>query len=299
MSKSSPSPPPAPNPADIANSQSAADINTAIAQGIMNRVNQYTPYGSTTYTQTGTQDVNGTAVPTYQENVTLSPLGQSLYNAQGNIANSLAGTAQNLASNLNIQPLNFNASNLPTLPSDPNLFNQQTINAAYGEAKGFLDPQFDLEQRQMEDKLAQQGIPVGSEAYNSAMQQFNNSKNQAYTAALDNAIQQGASNSSALFNMALAGRQQGLSEQQLAQTQPINLLSAILQGSPALQTQPITGAPQVQVAPTDVTGAYGIAQNAEEQNYQAQLQQQNAMFGGLAGLGGAGINAYALMSMMP
>jgi hypothetical protein len=37
-------------------------------------------------------------------------------------------------------------------------------------------------------------------------------------------------------------------------------------------------------------GAYALSQNAAEQNYQAQLAQQNAMWGGLAGLGSAGIS---------
>lgn len=46
-----------------------------------------------------------------------------------------------------------------------------------------------------------------------------------------------------------------------------------------------------QLQPTNVLGAYNLSQNAAEQNYQAQLAQQNAMWGGLAGLGSAGILA--------
>lgn len=47
-----------------------------------------------------------------------------------------------------------------------------------------------------------------------------------------------------------------------------------------------------QVYPTNVVGAYNLASNVAEQNYQAQLAKQNAMWGGLAGLGGAGILAF-------
>lgn len=43
------------------------------------------------------------------------------------------------------------------------------------------------------------------------------------------------------------------------------------------------------VAPTDVIGAYKLATDAANTQYLAKLQQQNAMWGGLAGLGSAGL----------
>lgn len=46
------------------------------------------------------------------------------------------------------------------------------------------------------------------------------------------------------------------------------------------------------VAPTDVVGSYRLASDVAEKNYQAKLAAQNAMFGGLAGLGGAGLMAF-------
>lgn len=45
------------------------------------------------------------------------------------------------------------------------------------------------------------------------------------------------------------------------------------------------------IAPTDVVGAYKLATDAANTQYLAKLQQQNAMWGGLAGLGGAGLLA--------
>lgn len=50
MGKSQPSAPPPPDPVLMANSQSAANINTAKATAALNRVNTYTPYGSLVYT---------------------------------------------------------------------------------------------------------------------------------------------------------------------------------------------------------------------------------------------------------
>jgi len=43
------------------------------------------------------------------------------------------------------------------------------------------------------------------------------------------------------------------------------------------------------VAPTNVLGAYQLSTQAAEQNYQNQLQAQDALWGGLASLGTAGI----------
>jgi hypothetical protein len=53
--------------------------------------------------------------------------------------------------------------------------------------------------------------------------------------------------------------------------------------------QPITPHTPTQITPTDVTGAYQLATNAANQNYIARLNQQNALWGGLAGIGSAGI----------
>src|SRR5262245_63041885 len=56
MSKSTPQAPPAPDPALVAQNQTGSNINTAVAQKALNGTNQYTPFGSTTYQQTGTQN---------------------------------------------------------------------------------------------------------------------------------------------------------------------------------------------------------------------------------------------------
>lgn len=57
----------------------------------------------------------------------------------------------------------------------------------------------------------------------------------------------------------------------------------------ALAYQGSVPTPQATIAPTDVVGAYKNNQDALEKNYQAKMAQQNAIFGGLAGLGGAAL----------
>ena len=58
----------------------------------------------------------------------------------------------------------------------------------------------------------------------------------------------------------------------------------------ALMMQQPTPAPNPgKVAPTDVQGAFNASTQEANTQYQAKLAQQNALWGGLAGLGGAGI----------
>jgi hypothetical protein len=50
---------------------------------------------------------------------------------------------------------------------------------------------------------------------------------------------------------------------------------------------------QTGIAPTDVVGAYKLASDVAEKNYQAKMAAQMGMWGGLASLGSAGIRGFA------
>lgn len=292
------SPPPPPDPAATAAAQTQSNVSTAAANAAMNNMNQYSPYGSTTYSQTGQYTTpSGETVPTYSQYTNLSPLGQSILTGEQNVAGHIIPTAEQLAIRAGQDasaPLNFMTAFSSTLNSSPQLLDQNTTNALYNQQKSFLDPQWNQQQTQLQDQLSRQGIPVGSEAYKNAMDQFNNAKTQAYQSAQDSAIGSGTAAAGNLFNMALQGQAERIGEQQTAQRNAMNLLQEITGAAPATQSQPLVSPTPVQVAPTDVVGATGLSQNAAMQNYQAQLAQQNAMFGGLASLGGAGIMAFAL-----
>jgi hypothetical protein len=77
---------------------------------------------------------------------------------------------------------------------------------------------------------------------------------------------------------------------------PSPLALALMQGQSAgSPTQPF----RATVAPTDVTKAYSDYNNAMEQAYQAKVAQQNSMWGGLAGLGSAGLLALSGGTLAP
>ena len=103
-------------------------------------------------------------------------------------------------------PLNFAGVNQDYLNAGPQLLDRNATDAVYRQQKSFLDPQWQQRQKDLEDQLSRQGIALGSDAYNSAMSNFQNQKTQAYQSAQDLATAQGAQNAGLLFNQALAGR---------------------------------------------------------------------------------------------
>lgn len=124
------------------------------------------------------------------------------------------------------------------------------------------------------------------QAYNQAAQQ--QTGNNAGQAAFYNTAQQQAYNQ-ALQNAGFnnQARQQAISEQQLQRSQPINEIATLLGLGGGIQVP--TGAPNfgVGVGQTDVLGAYGMQQQAQQNAYNQQVAQNNALWGGLGNLGGA------------
>lgn len=111
--------PKAPDPYTQANAQSGANRDAAISGAIINNVDESSPFGSVSYTQTGTQsyvDSQGkkVKVPTYRRDVTLSRAQQDLYDRQTQAGKNLGDLAVSQSSRLN-KVLNkpFNPRNLP------------------------------------------------------------------------------------------------------------------------------------------------------------------------------------------
>lgn len=240
MSKSQPSPPPPPDPRLVANAQAGSNISTAVANSTLGNVNQVGPTGSTTYNQTGgyTDPNSGTFVPSYTQTRTLDPALQSVLTGTEGASNFLVNggapppsgavgnLAQLIASNSGT-PLDFSGTNENTISAGPQVLDQRTADAIYGKQAGFLDPQWQQNQKDLEDQLSRQGIPIGSDAYNRAMTNFNNSRTQAYDAARSTATAQAVPAAAQNFNMALLGQQQNVAQQQLQRTLPISMLTGI------------------------------------------------------------------------
>lgn len=270
--KSAPKAPTPIDPTKVAGAQTTSNIDTAIAQTGLNQTGQTNPFGSTSYNQTGSTTVDGHTIPSYTQTSTLSPGLQSLLDSYLGNANAGAGSK-----------LDFSANN-PNLTQikDPTLLAQGTTDALYNQATSRLDPTWQTNQKQLEDTLANRGITMGSEAYDHALNDFNRSKNDAYTSAQNAATQYGVQDASTLFGEGLAGHQQGVNDMLTQQNQPLSLLSQIM--SSIRGAAPQSSAPQTGISPTDVTGAYSQYQNQLQNQYQDQLQAYNSQLGGIGGL---------------
>lgn len=231
-----PSAPQAPDP--VATAQAQVGVNQAAMQGAaaLNRTNQVTPFGSLTYSGTpGQADDTLTT--------SLSPQLQALLTGQTGISQGLtdlslqrmagiptdgfqAPTDPNgyLSAGANsplqmAQLLDPRANNpLQTTIGDAGPIQgsvntdfgsqiKQAQDAAYNAQTQYLDPQFHRDQQALQSQLAAQGIPVGSEAYNNAMNQFTEAKNQAYQGAQNAAVSAGNQEQNTLFGQQLGAGQ--------------------------------------------------------------------------------------------
>ncbi len=232
MGKSTPTPPPAPDPVAVARAQQGTNIGTAIGQSYLNNTNTVGPGGSTTYAPTGgyRDPRTGQWIPQFTATTELSPLGNELLGGQQGLVDEYLPWLRGAGGGTG--PLDINGgANAGIVRGGPQAYDTNVSNAVYGQQKGFLDPQWGEQQKQLEDQLSRQGIPVGSDAYNSAVNQFQNSKTQAYQSAQDSATAQGANIAGQNFGLALQGQQQGVNLQQLAQQNPISLLSMLTSGT--------------------------------------------------------------------
>jgi hypothetical protein len=251
------------------------------AQKSADQYNVQGPGGSTTWTQgprtiTG-YDQNGQAIFGTQSTQTtkLSPDQQKQYDLSNQIAQQLLGGAnKNIGTFVNTP---YDAGG----KFDYNTETPDAAKAAYTQQTALLQPTFDKANRQFDDKMANAGIPVGSEAYNDAKRQQDQDQNFALTDAAARAQGTGANMA---FQQHQANVQQGLSTRQ----QQYNEIAAALGGNQLAPVGQFAGGSGGSV---DASGAFNAQNNAKLAGYNAGVAGDNATMSAGAGLAGAGITA--------
>ena len=199
------------------------------AQGRENRVNEVGPSGSTIY---GRDPKTGV----WTANRSFSPELQGLFDKQVDLAGQ-----------------------------DPNAYNESIAEAMFGRQKAMLDPVFSEQDRALEQKLANQGLPMGSEAYTGERNRFDRTRNEAYESASRDAT--------------IAGTQTGISQRQ----SEFNQLAALLGGqqvgptAPIDVTGPFQNQYQGQLNSVNSANAAGAARNAQTTSGAASLASMLAM----------------------
>lgn len=265
-----PKAPAPPDPRQTAAASTGTNVDTAIANANLQNVNRIGADGSSlTYDQTGehswTNQYTGQthAVPQYTATETLSDSAQSIFDTNQEAQQNLANIGRD------------QSGMLQDYLSEPFQADTGEIESRLFElGSNTLDPRFERQRSDLETRLSNQGIKMGSAAHTRALDELGQTQNAAYT------------------DLALSGRGQAFSELQAQRNQPINEISALLSGSQVSMPNFGVNTPQG-AATTDVAG---IINN----NYAQQLgawQQDSASRGGALGglfqlggtLGGAAI----------
>ena len=250
--------PKAPDPNKTAQAQANANLQSSVQGQLLSMVNQEGPYGSLTYNQTGTRKdpISGKMLPAYTARTQLSPEQQGLL-AQENqfdkMYNDIALRQTGAIGEHLAQPFKYDVGDYEKWAGD-----------TYGKLTGDVNAQ---QQAAMTQKLAGQGLQPGTPAYDDAMRNLIYSQDKARNDFMLNAYDTG-------LNTALTER-----------NQPLNEIGALMSGG-QVQMPQFQQTPTASVQGTDIAGMI-------YNNYNQQMQQQNAMMGGLAGLGGAALGGWA------
>lgn len=263
-----PDPPAPPDPKETSAASTGTNVGTAIANANLQNVNQVTPNGSLTYNQTGTYQWNDPYtgktydIPRYTATTTLSPEQQKLQQLNTQTQQNLGQIGVDQSAKIGgLLGTNVNLDTATEGKID-----------ALGRQR--LDPQFAQSEDALRTRLANQGIQPGSAAWNAEMRQFSQGKNDAYN------------------QLYLTGRSQGAQEALTERNQPINEITALLSGSQVSQPN-FVNTSEPTIPTTDTAGIINSNYQQQQQNYQSKVQQQNALLGGLFGLGAAGVYKYS------
>ncbi|MEN6537229.1 MAG: tail fiber domain-containing protein [Bryobacteraceae bacterium] len=280
----------APDPYATSDAQAKASTEAARVTAALNRADQYTPWGSLTWEQGPGQDE-------WASTITLDPRQQALLDRQLENSLSLGGAENAALGRVNqlgqVNPYSAPAGGPPTANED---YRKQIQDALYGQMTSRLDPRFQQQESDLTSRLAAQGITQGSQAYDREFSNFGRDRNDAYQSALNNAITGGEQAVAGQYGRDLSGRQQSVSEADMAyknqfagRNQVLNELSALRTGS-QVQT-PQFGSTQ--------SGAAVQAPNVEGNiwnSYNAGQAQQAQGMNNILGLGNLGLAAFTAFS---
>jgi hypothetical protein len=320
--KSSPTPPPPPNPTAIAAAQTEASKEAIYASADVNAVNQYGPTGSVVYNK------DGNGVPQSQT-TTLTPDGQKAFENTQAAAVGLTGQALNSLDYLPQDQFQLNGMFNPQamqgyqdFNGDPEAYNQRAKDLSQGAFDRRMDlmrPEFERQHGDLEQNLANRGLPTTGEAYGTQMDRFNTNRNEAITGAARDADMFGSQQEMALrqqemgqhnmdwgnysqgqaqgYQQDMATWQQDTRDQLLERNQPFQEAQAYMQGSPMAPAPNAPQLPGYNMQAPNMGQLYNMQYQGQMNNYNQQMQNSQANMGGLMGLAG-NLGAAAIPLMM-
>ncbi len=252
------SPPSVQNPNVTAATQAGFNTAAGTESQAGSSTSQFNPYGNLQYSQTGT---GPGGVPLYSSSLNLNPTQQNLLNILTGTQARAGQQGQNLLNQADY------GGQSPT-----QAIGNQTQGIEGGLMGGWLQsqsPWMTLATDQMDTKLRNQGFSPGEPGYDNAMKNLTQGNSMAVAGAASQFQPQAFQEASSLYQL------------------PASLGAQLAQfGQPQSPGSSLVQTPGLNIQSPDYTGAVSSAQQAQEQNYQAQIAQSNALMSGLFGLGG-------------
>lgn len=256
--------PPPPDYAGAAAQTAAGNVEAARLAARANRVDQFSPQGSRTFTDLGNDR--------WREDVRLSPEQQKLYDQDNAIKQGLSSVSS--------KGLGY-VQNALDSPFDQTALPQQTVNAGETGQAAILrrmQPQLDRDREALRTQLLNQGLSQGSEAYTTGMDRADRQANDAYSQAALQGI-----------GIGQQARQQGIQEQSFFRNEPLNMLNAVRSGQQVVNPTFSNVPQQVTTQGPDMLSAANMGFNAQMEGVNARNAQSGGLMSGLFSMGSAAV----------
>lgn len=259
-----PKAPKPPDPKVVAAAQTGSNVATAAANSYLNNVNQIGPEGNVTYSTDGFYSIKDPStgqtyqVPKWTQTTSLSPTGQQIFDINNQTDLNLATMGRDQSAKV---------ADLLSQPID--LSNEATEGRLFELGSKRYAPQQEQQLESLRTRLANQGIGIGTEAYDREMENFNQGWNDRYN------------------QLMLQGRAQSVQEALTKRNQPLNEIIGIGSGTQVGLPQFSVPTNNYGIPGTDFAGITANNYNQQMNNYNQQMAQRNSALGGLFGLGGS------------
>ncbi len=258
-----PNPPKVEDPSVTAGKQTELNTKAGIQSQQGSMVNQSNPFGSLTYTQTGTSP-DGT--PLYTATTKLSDANQQLLDILQGTQKSAGTAGRDL-----ISGANYGAAQPKDVIGD---LSGGWLKDAMDRQTAYLQPTFNYDIDRLDTKLKNQGFTYGDPAYIRAMDALKQSQGRQVTDFQSKMQPQLLDQASKLYMM------------------PATLGTA-LAGLGQPQMPQWVKTPDLNIQPANLIGATANAQAAQQKAYEAELQQNSNLMSGLFGVPTAILGGWA------
>lgn len=279
--------PPAPDYKGTAEAQSESSAYNTSLQNWANRPTLTTPWGSQSWTSSQQIDpATGKPVTSWASNIQLSPDQQAALDDQMKIQSGRSDAALGLlnqATDAFNSPFQWGSPVRSQLDYDPSKFRQEAQDAVWK----LQQPMLDENQKKMEASLLNQGISLGSEAWDKRQRE----QDDAMARARLMSVEAGRGEADSMFSHALQSgqfenqaHQQAIADEMMRRNMPLNDLNALLTGQQVGMPQK----PNFMGAGKGETTQY---LPAAQMGYDASLDRYNAQAGFQSQLMNAGTSA--------